>query len=112
MRTRTFVVTGLLIAFLIAGVASFYASAHPDGLNFVAQKTGFIDQEKASPAADGPFAGYSTKGVDNARLSGGIAGVAGCLLVLGIAGGLTWALRRRTPAEPDDAGEPREHESV
>ena len=109
-------VTGLLVAFLIAGVASFYASSHPDGLNFVAEKTGFIDQEKPSAAADGPFAGYSTKGVDNQRLSGGIAGVAGCLLVLGIAGGLTWALRRRTPSADDHAGDgpadDREHESV
>ncbi|CUR60712.1 ABC-type Co2+ transport system, permease component [metagenome] len=118
MRTRTFVVTGLLIAFLIAGVASFYASSHPDGLNYVAEKTGFIDQEKDSATADGPFAGYSTKGLDNPRLSGGIAGVAGCLLVLGLAGGLTWAVRRRTPdaAGPDDqadeAGDRRQHESA
>jgi len=93
--TRAFFAAFLLAALLVAGVASYYASSHPDGLNFVAEKTGFIDKEKASPTSDGPFAGYSTKGIDNERLSGGVAGVAGCLLVLGVAGGLFWVLRRR-----------------
>jgi cobalt/nickel transport protein len=112
MRTRTFFAVGLLTALLIAGVASFYASSHPDGLNFVAEKTGFIDQQKTSATADGPFAGYSTRGVDNPRLSGGIAGVVGCLLVLSIAGGLTWAVRRRTPTDPASEEQRHDHESV
>jgi hypothetical protein len=94
---RRFFAGFLLVALLVAGGASYYASSHPDGLNFVAEKAGFIDQQEESPTADGPFAGYSTKGVDNARVSGGIAGVAGCLLVLGIGGGLFRVLRRRTP---------------
>ena len=93
--TRKFFAGFLLVALLVAGVASYYASSHPDGLNFVAEKTGFIDKEKASPTSDGPFAGYSTKGIDNQRLSGGVAGVAGCLLVLGIASGVFWLVRRR-----------------
>ncbi|MGD9958615.1 PDGLE domain-containing protein [Nocardioides sp.] len=113
MRTRTFLAIGVLVALLIAGVASFYASSHPDGLNYVAEKTGFIDQEKASATSDGPFAGYATKGVDNERLSGGIAGVAGCLLVLTIAGSLTWAVRRRGHEEQSDTtDETSERESV
>lgn len=89
----------LLVALLIAGVGSFYASAHPDGLNYVAEQTGFIDQEKDSATADGPFADYSTQGIDNERLSGGVAGVVGSLTTLLVGGGLFWALRgrRRTP---------------
>ncbi len=106
MSTRTgnrrFFAAFLLAALLIAGVASYYASSHPDGLNFVAEKTGFIDKEKQSPAADGPFAGYSTKGIDNERLSGGVAGVAGCLLVLVIGGGLFWVLRRKGADDADE----------
>jgi cobalt/nickel transport protein len=102
--TRRFFAVFLLVALLVAGVASYYASSHPDGLNFVAQKQGFSDKQKASPTSDGPFAGYSTKGIDNARLSGGVAGVAGCVLVLSIAGGLFWVLRRRDEDEPTDAG--------
>ena len=96
---RGFFAALLLAALLVAGFGSYYASSHPDGLNFVAQKTGFIDQEKKSAAAGGPFAGYATKGVDDQRLSGGIAGVAGCLLVLTIGGSLFWVLRRRPPGD-------------
>ena len=96
---RAFFATFLLVALLVAGFGSYYASAHPDGLSFVAEKTGFSDQEKSSGTSDGPLAGYRTKGIDDARLSGGVAGVAGCLLVLTLAGGLAWAVRRRGPAE-------------
>lgn len=95
---RTFFAVVLLTVLLIAGVASFYASSHPDGLNYVAEKAGFLDQEKDSPAATGPFAGYSTKGVDDARLSGGLAGVSGALLVLVLGGSLFWVLRRKDQA--------------
>ena len=102
MKRRTFLVSGLLLALLIAGVASFYASSHPDGLEYVAGKTGFLDSADDSPTADGPFADYATTGVDNDRLSGGIAGVTGSLLVLVLGGGLFWALRRRTPATVTD----------
>ena len=101
--TRTFFAVFLVAGLLIAGVASYYASSHPDGLSFVAEKTGFSDHEKKSPASDGPFAGYSTKGIDNDRLSGGVAGVAGSLLVLSIASGLFWVLRRRGTADEHSA---------
>ena len=104
MRTRTFLLAGLLVAILVAGGASYYASAHPDGLNHVAEKAGFLDHEEASPTAEGPFAGYSTKGVDNERLSGGIAGVAGVLLVGVLGTGLFWAVRRRSD-DTEQAGE-------
>lgn len=86
----------LLTALLLAGVGSYYASAHPDGLNYVAEQTGFIDQEEASATADGPFADYATQGIDNERLSGGVAGVVGSLSVLLVGGGLFWLLRGRS----------------
>ena len=96
MNCRFFVVF-LLAVLLVAGVGSFYASSHPDGLEYVAQKTGFGDTSKESPAAKSPLADYSTKGVEGDRVSGGVAGVAGSLLVLVMAGGLFWMLRRREP---------------
>ncbi|MCW2818640.1 MAG: hypothetical protein JWR42_1427 [Marmoricola sp.] len=98
---------GLLLALLLAGFGSFYASRHPDGLNFVAAKAGFIDREKASPTAGGPFGGYETKGVTDQRLSRGLAGVAGCLLVLTIGGSLFWVLRR-TGGRPEEGREDRD----
>ncbi|GAA2125994.1 PDGLE domain-containing protein [Nocardioides bigeumensis] len=102
MSTRRFVAVGLLVALLVAGVASFYASSHPDGLEHVAEQTGFLDSADDSPAADSPLADYQTRGVGDDRISGGLAGVIGCLLTLGVSGGLFLVLRRRgTPADPD-----------
>ena len=97
----------LVAALLVAGVASFYASSHPDGLTKVAQDAGFADKGKTSATADGPFAGYSTKGVEDPRLSRGVAGVSGAVLVLALGGGLFWVLRRRSapsdlPADPEE----------
>lgn len=101
MRTRTLVIAGVVLALLLAGVASFYASSHPDGLEYVAEQAGFADTADDSAAKDSPLADYGTRGVDNERLSGGLAGVVGALVVLGLAGGLSWTLRRRGRAEPE-----------
>ncbi len=95
MRTRTVVVAGIVLALLIAGVASFYASSNPDGLEYVAEQVGFAETAEDSAAKDSPFADYGTRGVENERLSGGLAGVVGALVVLLLAGGLTLAVRRR-----------------
>jgi hypothetical protein len=92
-----------VVALLLAGVVSYYASAHPDGLMYVAGKTGFIDQETAHNGANGPLAGYGTKGVDNERLSGGLAGVIGTVVVLVVAGGLVLLVRRRPTDSSDEA---------
>lgn len=108
MRLRTFLLTGLVVALLVAGVASFYASSHPDGLEHVAEQTGFLDSADDHAAADGPLADYRTEGVDDERLSGGLAGVLGALAVGAIGGGLFWALRRRG----DDASEPAPQQHV
>lgn len=102
---RRFLVVGLLVALLLAGVGSYYASSNPDGLEYVAERTGFLDSAEESPVAESPFADYQTSGVDDARLSGGLAGVVGSLVVLLLMGGIAWLVRRRgrTP-EHQDAG--------
>ena len=89
----------LLVALLVAGFGSYYASSHPDGLEFVAGKTGFLDSAEKPKTADSPFADYETQGVDDDRLGGGLAGVAGVLLVLVLMGGIAYAVRRRGSAE-------------
>lgn len=99
MRSRKFFVVFLLVSLLVAGVASFYASSHPDGLEYVAEKTGFLDSAEDSAAADSPLADYGVKGVDNERVSGGLAGVIGSVTVLVLAGGLFLVLRRRSSDE-------------
>jgi hypothetical protein len=93
--TKSFVVVGVLVALLVAGVASFYASSHPDGLEYVAEKTGFLDTAEDHGAAGGPLADYQAKGVENERLSTLVAGVTGAVVVLVLFTGLTFVLRRR-----------------
>ena len=101
MRQRTFLALGLLVCLLVAGVASYYASSHPDGLEYVAEQTGFLDSAEDSATADSPLADYSTRGVEDERLSGGLAGVIGVVVMLLLSSGLFWGLRRR--GGPDDA---------
>ena len=98
MSTRRFVVVSAVVALVVAGVLSFYASGHPDGLEFVARSTGFLDTAKDSPTAGSPLADYGVAGVRDARLSGGLAGVIGVLVTLLLASALAWVVRRRTRA--------------
>ena len=99
MTRRAFFVSALLATLLIAGLGSYYASAHPDGLEYVAGKTGFIDSADDAKTAGGPFADYQTEGVDDERVGGGIAGVTGVVVVLLLMGGLAFTLRRRRTSE-------------
>ena len=101
MKTRTLVLAGLVVALLLGGVVSYYASSHPDGLEYVADKVGFLDTAEDSAAGDGPMADYAVKGVDNPGLAGGLAGVIGILVTLALAGGLAFAVRRRVPQDAD-----------
>ena len=82
---------GLVVALLLAGVLSIYASSRPDGLERVAQDQGFAQQAEDSATADGPMAGYEL----GERGGVGGAGVIGVLVVMVIAGGGAYALRRR-----------------
>ena len=49
VSTRWIVVAGVLVALLLAGVASYYASGDPDGLTKVSEDQGFA-QTYVSPA--------------------------------------------------------------
>ena len=95
VRTRTFVVVGLAVAMLLAGVVSYYASSHPDGLEYVAEQAGFADTAEESATADGPLADYRVKGVEDERAAGGLAGVIGAAAVLALSLGLVHVVRRR-----------------
>ena len=92
---RPVLLAGVLVALLLAAVVSFYASSSPDGLEKVATDKGIAQTEKTHHLADSPFAGYGTKGVSNARLSTGLAGVAGVAVTLALGTGLALAVRRR-----------------
>jgi cobalt/nickel transport protein len=111
-RPGWFLAGGLLIALLLAGVVSNFASSSPDGLDATARQgctfddhgqitggTCMLQREQAHQAEDSPLAGYGIRGIDNPYLSTGLAGALGVLITFGIGGGIFWLVRRRTPGK-------------
>ena len=88
------IVTGLVVSLVLAGGVSYYASSQPDGLEKVAGDIGFLDSAKESAVEEGPLAGYGVAGVENERISGGLAGVIGVASTAAVSFGLFYALRR------------------
>ncbi len=99
MKQRTFLISGFIASLLLAGVVSFYASSHPDGLEKVAEDIGFIETAKENTNADSLLADYGVKGVDNERLSVGAAGVIGVIATGVISTGLFMLVRRKSGTE-------------
>jgi hypothetical protein len=103
VRTAWFVVGAILVTLLVAGVASYYASSSPDGLEKVAADKGLDANATDHSLADGPLADYGVTGVDNERMSVGLAGVIGVVVTLAVAGGLFLLVRKKdgSPAGPE-----------
>ncbi len=95
VRTRTLLIAGAVVALILAGVVSFYASQSPDGLEKVAADKGMDEKVEEHGLADSPLADYGVEGVDDERVSGGLAGVLGVGATLVVAGGGFWVLKRR-----------------
>jgi len=83
---------GLVIAALLA-VLSPLASAHPDGLEWVAEQKGFLD------AARGPFYNiipdYVFPGISNEAFATIVAGIVGVIIVFGVSLGVAYMRRTR-----------------
>ncbi|MGH4012778.1 MAG: PDGLE domain-containing protein [Pseudonocardiaceae bacterium] len=111
---RFFVAFGV-IALLIAGLLSYLASSHPDGLDSVTlngcevsevdgaeQLSGECIAQRARDheLAASPLADYTVGGNDGLS---GVSGVIGVLVTLAVAGGLFWLARPRSryPADED-----------
>jgi cobalt/nickel transport protein len=99
MKQKTFLISGFIASLLLAGVVSFYASSHPDGLEKVAEDIGFIETAKENTNADSFLADYGVKGVDNERLSVGAAGVIGVIATGVVSTGLFMLVRRKPGSE-------------
>ena len=95
MKQKTLFISGFIASLFLAGVVSFYASSSPDGLEKVAEDIGFIDSAKEHTNSDGVLADYGVKGVENARLSTGAAGVIGVIATGAISTGLFFLIRRK-----------------
>jgi cobalt/nickel transport protein len=103
-KTTGFVLAGLFVALLLAGVVSNVASSAPDGLdaaslrgctvNAAGDITGgaCIARGEKKHEVGGPLAGYSLGG------STAVSGVVGVLVTFAVAGGLFRVTRRRRAA--------------
>jgi len=74
---KRFVLWGLVVSAVVAGVLSYYASPRPDGLERAAEVLSDTDQSASSDVLPAPMPDYAVPGIHNARLSGGLAGVIG-----------------------------------
>jgi cobalt/nickel transport protein len=96
MKQKSFLISGFIASLFLAGVVSFYASSNPDGLEKVAQDIGFSETAKDHTNTDGALADYGVKGVENPRLSTGLAGVIGVIATGVISTGLFMLVRRKS----------------
>ena len=95
MKQKTFLISGFVASLFIAGVVSFYASSNPDGLEKVAEDIGFIETAKENTNSDVIFSDYGVQGVENERLSVGVAGVIGVIASGAISTGIFFLIRRK-----------------
>ena len=96
MKQKSFLIAGFIASLFLAGVVSFYASSNPDGLEKVAEDIGFIETAEDHTYAEGALADYGVKGVENPRLSTGLAGVIGVVATGVISTGLFMLVRRKS----------------
>ena len=110
-RSTWFILGGLLVSLLLAGLVSNFASGSPDGLDSASTKGCTVDAEgevtggacmasnaKDHELGDSPLADYGLRGVENGYLATAVAGTAGVLVTFVVAGGLFWLVRSRRPA--------------
>ena len=76
---KKFYLIFLLVSIGLAGIVSFYASSSPDGLEKVAGDIGFIETAKDHTLDNSALADYGVAGIENERLSVGIAGIVGVI---------------------------------
>lgn len=95
VKTRAVLVSGSVVAVVLAAVVSQFAATAPDGLEAVAEEQGFATTEADRPLTSALFADYATDGIDNESWSLAVAGISGTVITLGVAAGLLGSRRRR-----------------
>ncbi len=105
-RVWGFVLAGLLVSVLLAAFVSPFASQAPDGLEKFAKDHGFAEKGEGRAAWQHPLMpDYKVAGVESEPVGTALAGIAGTLLVFGIAFGAAKLLSRRRAADAESAGQ-------
>ena len=85
---------GLIIALVLAGVVSLFASSFPDGLERVAIDHDFIELGEGNEVMHSPMPDYIVPGISNETLAASLAGLIGTLMMFGLVYGIGKALKR------------------
>jgi hypothetical protein len=92
-----FIALALAVAVGLGTAASPWASPDPDGLEKVAEDTGFLEDATSNRIQDdSPIPDYAFPGVEDERVATGLAGFVGTLGIFVVGVGLAWLLRRAT----------------
>lgn len=102
VTARSFFLGALGAALVVAAVVSQFAAADPDGLERVAEDTGFASSATSHAFGNSFLADYATAGIANESLSLAVAGATGVAITLAVGTGLAFAVvdRRRQRRSP------------
>lgn len=89
-----FVLTGLAVAVALVVFVAPFASPHPDGLETVAEETGFAEAAQEHPIG-GPLADYQVAGVESETVGTIVSGIVGTVIAFAIGLGVVAVGRRR-----------------
>jgi cobalt/nickel transport protein len=114
VKRTGFIMAGLALSLLLAGVVSGFAAGSPDGLEHAARQGCTVNEEHEPVSGDcmaraeeghrlagGPLADYGWRGIDNGALATGLSGVTGVLITFVLGAGLFWLVRRRGTSGAD-----------
>jgi hypothetical protein len=82
--TKRFIIISIVIIAVVVGLAAAFASGHPDGLEWVAEKLGFIGTAAEEPQLSSPLPDYAVTAIKSPFWSTTIAGILGAAIVAAI----------------------------
>jgi len=84
MDRNRYVYAMLIVALLMAGALSLFASPEPDGLERVAEDHEFIEHGEGREVIQSPFPDYVVPGFGESPVGASLAGLVGTVLVFGL----------------------------
>ncbi|MGA9596315.1 MAG: PDGLE domain-containing protein [Acidimicrobiia bacterium] len=104
MSTKRIFLIGALVTLVVAVVISQFASASPDGLEYVANKQGFAGAAADHSLSDSPLADYGENLTDNSGLNTAIAGGVGIVITFALGYGVFWLAKKTNKTPPESTG--------
>lgn len=77
---KKIIISGMIVAVVLAVIFSPFASKRPDGLERVAEDKGFLEKGEGKEVFHSPLADYLFPGIKNEILATSLAGLVGVLI--------------------------------